>query len=141
MTMNRKAAPGDSPIMQRIRRDVARLRPLPISLAQIVRALDDPTTSPQRLADLLNLDQSLTAEVLRDGQLGGDGLRAAQPDHAGSGDAAGLCPRKDDGAGGACQPAAEPVAGGLSAGRRGVVAPRDYHGDAGPHADAGAGVQ
>lgn len=63
--MNRKAAPGDSPIMQRIRRDVARLRPLPTSLAQIVRALDDPTTSPQRLADLLNLDQSLTAEVLR----------------------------------------------------------------------------
>ena len=51
--------------MQRIQRDVARLRPLPTSLAQIVRALEDPTTTPNKLAEMITLDQSLTADVLR----------------------------------------------------------------------------
>lgn len=51
--------------LNRILSSINRLRPLPTNVTRILRALDDPTVPANTIADLLLLDQSLTAYTLR----------------------------------------------------------------------------
>ena len=51
--------------LERIVRQVEHLPPMPTSVMRILRALDNPKTSASQIADLLSLDQALTAGVLR----------------------------------------------------------------------------
>jgi putative nucleotidyltransferase with HDIG domain len=51
--------------LARIVRDVEQLPPMPTSVMRIMRALENPKTSASHIADLLSLDQALTANVLR----------------------------------------------------------------------------
>ena len=46
-------------------RDIGQLPPMPASVVRILRALENPKTSANHIADLLSLDQALTANVLR----------------------------------------------------------------------------
>jgi putative nucleotidyltransferase with HDIG domain len=54
-----------SPELQRILNGVSRLRPLPTNVTRLLRAMDDPSTTGGIVAELLSLDQALTAYVLR----------------------------------------------------------------------------
>ena len=48
-----------------ILRSISRLRPLPGNATRILKSIDDPNTSVNIIADLISLDQALTAYVLR----------------------------------------------------------------------------
>jgi putative nucleotidyltransferase with HDIG domain len=58
-------APSPAERLARIVRDVEQLPPMPTSVVRIMRALENPKTSAGQIADLLSLDQALTANVLR----------------------------------------------------------------------------
>jgi putative nucleotidyltransferase with HDIG domain len=51
--------------LNRVLQSVSRLRPLPMNVTRILRAMDDPATSAGSIADLISLDQALAAYVLR----------------------------------------------------------------------------
>ena len=51
--------------VQRILSSIQRLRPLPTNVSRVLRALDDPDTTPLHVADLISLDQALTAYLIR----------------------------------------------------------------------------
>ena len=51
--------------LQRIARDIEQLKPLPTNVLRVVRALNDPDVSASTVADLVSLDQALTANILR----------------------------------------------------------------------------
>ncbi len=51
--------------IKRILSNISRLRPLPTNLTRILRAIDNPETTPLHIADLLSLDQALTAYMIR----------------------------------------------------------------------------
>ncbi len=51
--------------LTRIVHDVEQLPPMPTNVVRTLRALENPKTSASGIADLLSLDQSLTASVLR----------------------------------------------------------------------------
>lgn len=61
---NAPAAPSRNRV-QGILDAVERVRPLPVSVARIVQAMDDPMVSAEQIAHLLKLDQALAADVLR----------------------------------------------------------------------------
>jgi putative nucleotidyltransferase with HDIG domain len=63
--MRSSQVPTSAERLARIVRDVEQLPPMPASLVRIMRALDNPKTSASQIADLLSLDQALTANVLR----------------------------------------------------------------------------
>ncbi|NMC12034.1 MAG: HDOD domain-containing protein [Chloroflexi bacterium] len=64
MTLPDKNA-ANSRRLNEILRSITRLRPLPTSTNRILRALDEPNTTAGFLADLIALDQALTAYTLR----------------------------------------------------------------------------
>jgi putative nucleotidyltransferase with HDIG domain len=51
--------------LERIVRDIEQLKPLSANITRVVRALDDPQVSASAIADLVSLDQALTANILR----------------------------------------------------------------------------
>jgi len=51
--------------LEAIVRDIDRLPPMPANVSRIVQALDNPKTGAGQIADLISLDQALTANVLR----------------------------------------------------------------------------
>jgi putative nucleotidyltransferase with HDIG domain len=51
--------------LEQIVRDVEQLKPLPASTLRVMRALNDSEISAMRVAELVSLDQALTANVLR----------------------------------------------------------------------------
>jgi putative nucleotidyltransferase with HDIG domain len=51
--------------LQRIVRDIEQLKPLPTNVLRVVRALNDSKVSASTIADLISLDQALTANILR----------------------------------------------------------------------------
>lgn len=51
--------------LKHILSSVSFLRPLPANVARTLRAMEDPSTTPAMVADMLALDQALTAYVLR----------------------------------------------------------------------------
>jgi putative nucleotidyltransferase with HDIG domain len=51
--------------LQRILRDIEQLKPLPTNVLRVMRALNNPDVSASTVADLISLDQALTANILR----------------------------------------------------------------------------
>lgn len=66
-----------NPRLVEILRGVSRLRPLPASASRILKALEDPGATAGIVADLVALDQALTAYVLRVANSTGLGFRTA----------------------------------------------------------------
>jgi putative nucleotidyltransferase with HDIG domain len=64
-----------NPQVNEILRGVSRLRPLPGNSTRILKALDDPSVTAGELADLVALDQALTAYILRVANSAGLGYR------------------------------------------------------------------
>jgi putative nucleotidyltransferase with HDIG domain len=59
------ATPHSGQELEQIIHRVERLRPLPTSATRILRALEDARTTAQDIAELLGLDQALTAYILQ----------------------------------------------------------------------------
>lgn len=51
--------------LEQIVRDIERLPPMPTNVMRIVQALDNPKVNASHIADLVSLDQALTANILR----------------------------------------------------------------------------
>jgi putative nucleotidyltransferase with HDIG domain len=51
--------------LNEILKSVSRLRPLPGNAVRILKALDDPSSTAAMIADIISLDQALTAYILR----------------------------------------------------------------------------
>ena len=77
MLSNQEPAARGSTELKRILYSVHRLRPLPANVSRILRALDDPSTVVSEVADLISLDQALTAYVLRMANSAQSGYTAA----------------------------------------------------------------
>ncbi len=63
MPPSKVQAPADR--LEHIVHDVEQLPPMPTNVMRALRALEDPKTSAHMVADLLSLDQGLTANILR----------------------------------------------------------------------------
>lgn len=57
--------PKPAAALERILSNIQRLRPLPSNVNHVLRVLDDPRSTAGIVADLLSLDQALTAFILR----------------------------------------------------------------------------
>jgi putative nucleotidyltransferase with HDIG domain len=51
--------------LKRILQDVRQLRPMPSNVTRILQALENPNTSATRVADLISMDQAITASILK----------------------------------------------------------------------------
>lgn len=65
MTPQLSVPPANPRRLDEILQGVSRLRPLPTSASRILKALENPSTTAGIVADLIALDQALTAFVLR----------------------------------------------------------------------------
>lgn len=65
MTLAAAATRAASGKVQQVLRDVEQLEPLPASLTRLLRALDDPDVNVRSVSDMIQLDPSLAANVLR----------------------------------------------------------------------------